>query len=87
MFLTKLLLSLSATLLSLALWKLSGLLFQMYRSPLRSIPGPRSSHFFYGNMKEIIKAVRGHSILSPKINCINPTQDNSAELEKWIAEL
>jgi hypothetical protein len=61
--------------LAFSLWKLSGLLFQIYRSPLLSMPGPRSSHFFYGNMKEIIKAARGHSILSPMINCINTTQD------------
>ena len=57
MFLSKLFLSAGATLLAFSVWKVFKLLYSLYKSPLGSIPGPRSSHFFYGNMLEIFDAV------------------------------
>jgi len=53
LFLFKLLLSVAATILAFGLWKIVGLLYSLYTSPLRSIPGPKSAHFFYGNFKDI----------------------------------
>jgi len=64
MFLSKLLFSAGATILAFGLWKIIGLLYAYYKSPLRSVPGPRSSHFFYGNFKEILKA--DNSVLHEK---------------------
>ena len=57
LFLFKLLLSVAATILAFGLWKIVGLLYSLYTSPLRSVPGPKSAHFFYGNFKDITNAV------------------------------
>ena len=58
MNLSHLLLSAGATILVFGLWKIIEFLYALYKSPLRSMPGPSSSHIFYGNFAEIMKAVR-----------------------------
>ncbi|KAJ7118957.1 cytochrome P450 [Mycena epipterygia] len=52
----KLLASVAGTLGAYALYEILKLIYQEFNSPLRHLPGPQSSHFFYGNFKEIWKA-------------------------------
>lgn len=53
------LLSAGAVVLAFGLWKVAMLLYHRYRSPMRMIPGPKSSHWLYGNLKEVLEAVSG----------------------------
>ncbi|TFK89337.1 cytochrome P450 [Polyporus arcularius HHB13444] len=48
-----LVLSALASLIALALWKLFPVVRRLYRSQLRSLPGPPNEHWFYGNLKAI----------------------------------
>jgi hypothetical protein len=57
MLLLKFLLSAGATLLAFGIWKTIEFFYTQYKSPLRALPGPKSSGFIFGNLKEIIKAV------------------------------
>lgn len=59
MAILKLVLSAGATLAIFGLWKLYGLLYQRFTTPLRFVPGPKTDHWFYGNFGQILKAVRG----------------------------
>ncbi|KAJ6606201.1 cytochrome P450 [Mycena vulgaris] len=56
MVLLKLLASAAGTLGAYALYEILKLVYQEFNSPLRHLPGPKSSHFFYGNFKEIWQA-------------------------------
>ncbi|KAJ7496540.1 cytochrome P450 [Mycena latifolia] len=49
----KLLTSVSGTLGAYALYQVLKLVYQEFNSPIRHLPGPKSTHFFYGNFKEI----------------------------------
>lgn len=53
----QLVVSAGIALLAFGLWKLSKILYRRWSSPLRSLPGPKSSHWFFGNVKEIFNAV------------------------------
>ncbi|RPD78482.1 cytochrome P450 [Lentinus tigrinus ALCF2SS1-7] len=46
-------LSVFASLIALALWKLLPLVLRLYKSQLRNLPGPPNEHWFYGNLKAI----------------------------------
>ncbi|KAJ7496541.1 cytochrome P450 [Mycena latifolia] len=54
--LVALLASVAGTLGAYALYKISKLVYRELTSPIKHLPGPKSSHFFYGNLKEIFKA-------------------------------
>ncbi|KAJ7259650.1 cytochrome P450 [Mycena rebaudengoi] len=55
MFPFQLLASVVGTLSAYALYKILKALYAEMRSPLRSVPGPRSSHWFLGNSNELNK--------------------------------
>lgn len=84
--LSQLLLSAGATVLAFGLWKLAGLIYLHYKSPVRMIPGPKSSHWLYGNFKEIIHAVS--KVLSLPATCVLTPfiQENSIVHERWVEE-
>lgn len=50
--------SLAATLGAYVLYRLIKLYYEEYTSPLRDLPGPKSTSLIYGNIKEIWDAVR-----------------------------
>lgn len=50
--------SLAATLGAYVLYRLISLYYEEYTSPLRDLPGPKSTSLIYGNIKEIWDAVR-----------------------------
>ncbi|KAJ7700852.1 cytochrome P450 [Mycena rosella] len=52
----KLLASIAGTLGAYALYEILKLVYQEFNSSLRHLPGPKSTHFFYGNFREIWKA-------------------------------
>lgn len=54
---SQLLLLAGATVLAFGLWTLASLFYPQYKSPMRMIPGPKSSHWLYGNLNEILEAV------------------------------
>ena len=58
----KLLVSSLGALFTFGLYQLVKLIITQRKSPLRDLPGPETSHWFYGNLREIWKAVRrlGH---------------------------
>lgn len=56
----KLLLSVAITLLASGLWKILVSVYRRRVTPLRLIPGPPSTHWFYGNRGEIEEAVSDH---------------------------
>ncbi|KAJ7144946.1 cytochrome P450 [Mycena crocata] len=49
----ELLLSVFGTLGAYILYHVLKCLYQEFNSPLRYLPGPKSTHFFYGNLKEV----------------------------------
>lgn len=49
--------SLAGTLLAYGLYKVIRLIYGELTSPLRDLPGPKSSSWIYGNFKEIWEAV------------------------------
>lgn len=53
----KFLISAAITLLAFGLWKILVVLYRRRVSAVRLIPGPPSTHWFYGNGKEILAAV------------------------------
>lgn len=55
--LLKLLASIAGTAAAYGLYEILKMVYQEFNSPLRHLPGPKSTHWFYGNMKEIFKAV------------------------------
>ena len=55
-------------LLTFGFWNLGKLFYQRWSSPLRSLPGPKSSHWLFGNSREIFKAVR----IIHSLTIINP---------------
>ncbi|KAJ7016830.1 cytochrome P450 [Mycena alexandri] len=52
----KLLASLAGSAAFLGLYQILKLVYQSFNSPLRHLPGPKSTHFFFGNFREIWKA-------------------------------
>ncbi|KAJ7744469.1 hypothetical protein DFH07DRAFT_978192 [Mycena maculata] len=52
----QLIVSVAGTLGAYALYGLSKLAWKEFNSPLRNLQGPKSSHFFFGNFKEIWEA-------------------------------
>ncbi|KAJ7494426.1 cytochrome P450 [Mycena galericulata] len=54
--LLKLFASIVGTFVAYALYEILKLVWQELRSPLRHLPGPKSAHWFYGNLKEIWKS-------------------------------
>lgn len=58
MVLAKLLLSVTTTLLAFGLYKAVQFIVRNYNSPLQDLPGPESTNWIYGNLKEIFDAVR-----------------------------
>ncbi|KAJ6558119.1 cytochrome P450 monooxygenase [Mycena capillaripes] len=54
--LLKLLGSIAGTIGAYALYELLKLVYAELNSPIRHLPGPKPTHWFYGNMKEIFKA-------------------------------
>jgi hypothetical protein len=55
--LSRLLASIAGTLIAYSLFKILRLWYQELNSPLRHLPGPRSSSFIYGNGKELLRDV------------------------------
>ncbi|KAJ7347579.1 cytochrome P450 [Mycena albidolilacea] len=53
--LSRLLASITGTLIAYSLFKILKLWYQELNSPLRHLPGPRSSSFIYGNGKELVR--------------------------------
>ncbi|KAJ7782192.1 cytochrome P450 [Mycena olivaceomarginata] len=53
--LSRLLASIAGTLIAYSLFKILRLWYQELNSPLRHLPGPRSSSFIYGNGKELLR--------------------------------
>ena len=49
--------SLAATILAYGLYKVIKLIYGEVTSPLRDLPGPKSTSWIYGNFKEIWEAV------------------------------
>ncbi|KAF8147753.1 cytochrome P450 [Mycena galopus ATCC 62051] len=54
--LLKLLISISGSLGVYGLYELLKVVYGELRSPIRLLPGPKSTHWFYGNLREIFKA-------------------------------
>ncbi|KAF7353805.1 hypothetical protein MVEN_01066000 [Mycena venus] len=52
----KLLLSVAGSLGAYVLYQIFRLICKEFNSPLKNMPGPKSSHIFYGNLREIWKA-------------------------------
>ncbi|KAF8191593.1 cytochrome P450 [Mycena galopus ATCC 62051] len=52
----KLLFSVAGSLAVYALYQIFKLVYQEFNSPLKSLPGPKSAHPFYGNLRDIWKA-------------------------------
>ncbi|KAJ7778733.1 cytochrome P450 [Mycena maculata] len=52
----RLLASVAGTLGAYALYQILKLIYGEFNSPLRLLPGPKSTHFFYGNLRDIWKA-------------------------------
>jgi hypothetical protein len=55
----KLIASLFGTLGAYTLYQVLTAVIRERRSPLRLLPGPRSTHWFYGNINEIMADVSG----------------------------
>jgi hypothetical protein len=55
--LLKLLISVLGSLGAYALYQVFQLVFREFNSSLRHLPGPKSTHFFYGNVKDLRKTV------------------------------
>jgi hypothetical protein len=55
--LSQLLLSAGVTLVLWALFKAASRIIRSFNSPLRSIGGPKSSHWFYGNYGDLMRSV------------------------------
>jgi hypothetical protein len=53
----KLLISVAGSVGAYALYQILKLVWEELNSPLRHLPGPKSTHLFYGNLKDIWKAV------------------------------
>ncbi|KAJ7778746.1 cytochrome P450 [Mycena maculata] len=60
---SRLLTSIVGSLAAYALYKILKVVYQELNSPLRHLPGPKSSHFFYGNLKDIWKAESDNVLL------------------------
>ncbi|KAJ7765808.1 cytochrome P450 [Mycena metata] len=58
--LLKLLGSVLGSLVAYAFYQIFKFVYAEFTSPLRNIPGPKASHLFYGNMKEILKDENWH---------------------------
>ncbi|KAF7359134.1 hypothetical protein MSAN_01255000 [Mycena sanguinolenta] len=52
----KLFFSAAGSLGAYALYQIFKLVYREFNSPLKSLPGPKSTHFFYGNLKDISNA-------------------------------
>ncbi|KAF9236874.1 cytochrome P450 [Melanogaster broomeanus] len=72
----KLLLSAFASVAAFGLWKLLRLVYHEVTSPIRHLPGPKSTSWIYGNLGEIYKAP--YSFLH--------NQENSVLHEQWVKE-
>ena len=70
------------------LWKVANRLYHQYKSPARIIPGPKSSHWIYGNLKEIFKTtpVSGSILQRLEIVYTDTVQGDLMVLEKWVGE-
>jgi hypothetical protein len=55
MVFAKLIVSTAGTLLAYSLFRLIRLFTKQLTSPVRDLPGPKSSHWFYGSVKEFLK--------------------------------
>jgi hypothetical protein len=55
--LLKLLGSIAGSLGAYGLYEILKLVYSELTSPTRYLPGPKSTHWFYGNIREIFKAV------------------------------
>lgn len=44
--------------LAFVLWKFARFLYDEWTSPLRKLPGPPNGSLLYGNMKQVLEAVR-----------------------------
>nr|GAT54231.1 predicted protein [Mycena chlorophos] len=53
---SKLLVSVGGTLGAYVLYHLLRLVYEEFRSPLRFLPGPKSAHWLFGNIREIFRA-------------------------------
>lgn len=67
----KLLLAASASVAAYGLWKFSQFAYHVFTSPLRRLPGPKGKSWVYGNMREIVKAVRHLMINLGLTNLVN----------------
>jgi hypothetical protein len=79
---------LTATVTAYGLYRLIKLYYEEFSSPLRDLPGPKSSSLIYGNIKEIWEAVRHRVSMTVFLDLTLPFEykENSVLHEKWVAE-
>ncbi|CAK5263997.1 unnamed protein product [Mycena citricolor] len=53
---TKVLVALGGTLGAFGLYELLKLVYKEFNSPIKHLPGPKPTHWFYGNMRDIFRA-------------------------------
>jgi hypothetical protein len=82
---TRLLTSLAATFGAYGAYKALSFFYDNWTSTIRRLPGPPSSSFIWGNMKEIFDAVCSFN-LSWATSHLNVSQENSALHEQWVKE-
>lgn len=82
--------SLAATLTAYGLYKVLRMAYSELTSPLRDLPGPKSSSIIYGNFKEIWKEVRTNTLLflfrTSIAYHLRHAKENSVPQERWIKE-
>jgi hypothetical protein len=83
--LLKLAISVAGSLGVYALYEVLKLAYGELKSPIRYLPGPPSTHWFYGNLKEIFKAV---IMLNPTWSLVltSEIQENSVLHEQWVQQ-
>jgi hypothetical protein len=83
--LLKLVVSVAGSLGVYALYEVLKLVYGELKSPIRYLPGPPSTHWFYGNLKEIFKAVIMLD-LTWSLVLTSEIQENSVLHEQWVQQ-
>lgn len=69
-----------------ALWKVLGVLYRRSASALRSISGPASTHWFYGNAKQMMTAVSTWLYFKNIFKHFSPSKENAEQVEAWESQ-